>query len=124
MKKILITGLFLTLSGCSSIMGIVGMEPFDGNEYGYANSVRTQAQTMSCTKAETESLNNTAIAFKNYTQYIPYNDKTIDMATDLQKLTDELAKRDNPSSVYCKLKLNMISKSAEEIQRVVGSKPR
>jgi uncharacterized protein YceK len=124
MKKVLIVGSFALLTGCSSIMGIVGMQPFDSNEYGYANSVRTQADTMTCTKAETESLNNTAIAFKNYTQYIPYNDKTIAMASDLQKLTDELAKRENPTSVYCKIKLNIISKSAEEIQRVVGSKPR
>jgi hypothetical protein len=46
------------------------------------------------------------------------------MATDLNKLVEELYKRENPSATYCKLKLNTISKSAEEIQRVVGSKPR
>jgi hypothetical protein len=39
-------------------------------------------------------------------------------------MVDELYKRENPSPLYCKAKLNTIAKSAEEIQRVVGSKPR
>jgi hypothetical protein len=46
------------------------------------------------------------------------------MATDLSKIVEELHKKENPSNVYCKLKLNIVTKSAEEIQRVVGSKSR
>jgi len=87
-------------------------------------SIRTKALTGDCSKDNLTSMYMDSQLFKNYTQYIPYNDKTNSMATDLNKLVEELYKRENPSAVYCKLKLNSISKSAEEIQRVVGSKPR
>jgi uncharacterized protein YceK len=124
MKKILLAITLVCLTGCSNIMGIVGMQPFDSTEYGYVVSIRTKANTGDCSKENLSSMYMDSQLLKNYTQYIPYNDKTISMATDLNKLTEELYKRDTPSSVYCKLKLNSISKSAEEIQQVVGSKPR
>jgi len=123
MKKLIIIAA-LALSGCSSIMGIVGMQPFDSNEYGYTVSIRTKALSGDCSKENLNSMYIDSQLFKNYTEYIPYNDKTNSMATDLNKLVEELYKRENPSPTYCKLKLNSISKSAEEIQRVVGSKPR
>jgi len=123
MKKLIII-CALALTGCADIMGIVGMQPFDSNEYAYTVSIRTKALTGDCSKDNLTSMYMDSQLFKNYTQYIPYNDKTNSMATDLNKLVEELYKRENPSAVYCKLKLNSISKSAEEIQRVVGSKPR
>lgn len=124
MKKFLIGIALISLTGCSNIMGIVGMQPFDSNEYGYVVSIRTKAATGDCSKENLSSMYMDTQLFKNYAQYIPYNEKTISMATDLNKLTEELYKHENPSSVYCKLKLNSISRSAEEIQKVVGSKPR
>lgn len=124
MKKLLVSCAVVALTGCSSIMGIVGMQPFDSNEYAYTVSIRTKALSGDCSKDNLASMYSDSQMFVNYTQYIPYNDKTNSMATDLNKLVEELYKRDKPSAVYCKLKLNSISKSAEEIQRVVGSKPR
>jgi hypothetical protein len=88
------------------------------------NKVRTQAQIGSCDKSDVNILYTDATQLKNFAQYIPRNQATIDLTSKLYTLVDELRKRENPSPAYCKNKLNIISISAEEIQRVVGSKPR
>ena len=127
MKKLFICCTIATitlLSGCSNIMGIVGMQPFDNKEYGLIVDIRTKANTGDCSKENLQSLYSDTRTLKNYTQYIPHNNKTSSMATDLNKLVEELHKKENPSNVYCKLKLNIVTQSAEEIQRVVGNKPR
>lgn len=118
MKKLLIVGL-LTLSGCS-----LWMANYDSVEYSLVNKIRTQAQLGDCSKESVKSLYSTTVELKNFVQYIPRNDATIGLANQLYIIIDELHKRENPSPVYCKAKLSAIAGAAEDIQRVVGSKPR
>lgn len=123
MKKILIGCIFasiLQLIGCS-----LWMAEFDNNEYGLVNKVRTIAQVGKCDEYSVKVLYLNALELKNYSQYIPRNKATIDLNEKLYSLVDELRLKQQPiSPAYCQLKLNIIDKSAEEIQRVVGSKPR
>ena len=109
MKKLILCSLIL-LSGCSLFMA-----SYDTTEYSLVNKIRTQAM---------KELYTTSLEFKNFAEYIPQNKATIDLSDKLYAMVEELYKRENPSPVYCKAKLNTIAKSAEEIQRVVGSKPR
>lgn len=120
MKKQIITCiLLLQLTGCS-----LWMANYDSFEYSLVNKVRTQAIIGTCSKEDVKELYITSLELKNFAQYIPRNDATIGLSNQLYTIIDELHKRENPSPAYCKAKLNTIAKSAEEIQRVVGSKPR
>mgnify|MGYP003339551678 FL=1 len=107
------------LTGCS-----LWMASYDSSEYALVNKVRTQAIVGDCSSESVKYLYNTALELKNFTQYIPRNDATINLANQLFVIVEDLHKRENPSPAYCRSKLNNIAKSAEEIQRVVGSKPR
>jgi hypothetical protein len=118
MKKLILCSLVL-LSGCSLFMA-----NYDTTEYALVNKVRTQAVVGDCSKESVKALYTTSLELKNFAQYIPSNDATIKLVNNLEFIVEELYKRENPSPVYCKAKLNIIAKSAEEIQRVVGSKPR
>jgi len=118
MKKIILCSLVL-LSGCSLFMA-----SYDTTEYSLINKIRTQAIVGDCTKLVVKELYTTSLEFKNFVEYIPQNKATINLSDKLYDMVEELYKRENPSPVYCKAKLNTIAKSAEEIQRVVGSKPR
>ena len=116
MKKSLLIAVVL-LSGCS-----LWMANYDTNEYALVNRVRTLAQTGDCGKRE--ELYITALELKNFSQYIPRNQASIDLNSKLYDMVEDLHKRDNPSPVFCKLKLDNITKTAETIQQVTGSKPR
>lgn len=118
MKKLFLCTLVL-LSGCSLFMA-----NYDTTEYALVNKLRTQAIVGDCSKESVKTMYTTSLEFKNFAEYIPQNKATIDLSDKLHGMVDELYKRENPSPVYCKAKLNTIAKSAEEIQRVVGSKPR
>jgi hypothetical protein len=118
MKKLILCSLVL-LSGCSLFMA-----NYDTTEYALVNKIRTQSIVGDCTKPVVKELYTTSLEFKNFAEYIPQNKATIDLSDKLHGMVEELYKRENPSPVYCKSKLNTIAKTAEEIQRVVGSKPR
>ena len=124
MKKLIIGCTIVFLSGCSLFIG-----PYDPNEYLLVTKVRTTAELTNCnnpiqTATNIESMYVTATEFKNFSQYLPDNDATIGLSNKLFVLVDELHKKESFSPAYCKIKLNMIAKSAEQIQQVVGSKPR
>ena len=125
MKKLLISCIaILSLSGCA-----LWMASYDSNEYLLVTKVRTIAETTNCdnplnTAGNIETMYINAKEFKNFAQYIPRNQATIDLSNNLFILVDELHKKESFSPAYCKIKLNIISKSAEQIQQVVGSKPR
>ena len=124
MKKLIIGYTIVFLSGCSLFIG-----PYDPNEYLLVTKVRTTAELTNCnnpiqTATNIESMYVTATEFKNFSQYLPDNNATIGLSNKLFVLVDELHKKESFSPTYCKIKLNMIAKSAEQIQQVVGSKPR
>lgn len=124
MKKI-ISALILstTLSGCA-LYDIYMMAGYDTNEYALITKVRTISTISDCSKDSVKSLYETTVQFNQFTQYIPRNKEAHDLSKKLLSIVEELHKKDNPSSVYCQAKLNTISKTSEQIQRVIGSKQR
>jgi hypothetical protein len=124
MKKTLLGCIIaLQLSGCDVYTAFT-TAGFDNQEYALTNKVRTIAQAGSCTQPAVDNLWITSLELKNYTQYIPHNDKSIELTGNLYKMVDELHNRESISPAYCKAKLNIVEKSAEEIQRVEGMKTR
>jgi hypothetical protein len=59
---------------------------------------------------------------------IPRNQNSFDLAKTLTDITDEFYKKYQsdkpPSVVYCKAKFAAIERSSENIQKVIGAKPR
>jgi len=110
----------IALTGCS----ILNMASYDPNEYNLVNQIRTEAQTMSCTKENFSKLYYDARALRNYAQYQPDNQSTTRLVESLYQIVDELNQKENPSGVYCHAKLTLIELNAERIERSVGGKPR
>jgi hypothetical protein len=120
MKKLLLITLLL-LSGCS-----LWVANYDTNEYVLVNRIRTIAQTnKTCDEITVKDLYFTAKELNNFSQYLPRNQQTVELNKKLLSLVIELYDKEPPIGiVYCKAKLNIIEISAEEIQKVMGSKPR
>jgi hypothetical protein len=133
MKPLILTGM-LFLSGCTAIDAYL-MAGFDSNEYGLVNQIGSSAEAniKNCNDrdkmnivAETMFLKGTE--FKNYTLYIPHNEKANHLSLELYKEIEGLRARysnsDKVSATYCKTKLSTIKESADTIQQVLGDKPR
>ena len=100
------------------------MAPYDNNEYMLITKVRTIAKLGSCDVNSVNDLYSVSLELRNYSQYLPHNQKTIDMSNGLFTMVDELHKKKDPSPAYCNAKLNIIGKSAETMQQAVGVRPR
>ena len=134
MKKFLIT-IFVScaLSSCA-IWEAYTMAKFDVNEYQYIARIRTHAEIgaplcgTDAVKDEVKYIFVVANEYKNYAEHIPHNENSFKLAETLTNITDEFHKRyqgeKTPSAVYCKAKFTAISQSAENIQKVIGAKPR
>ena len=123
MKKLLLLVL-LTLSGCSTIQNIY-MAEYDTSEYALITKVRSVAQLRKCDEVSVKDLYSTSLQLKNFSQYLPRNDKTYQMNTELNSMVEELYKKPQPvSQFYCDLKLKTIEATAENIQSVTGKRPR
>ena len=123
MRKTLSILLLTSLTACSSLSGII-VAPFDNNEYLLVDKIRTESQIGKCDQASIDGIYVESLELKNYSQYLPKNAKSYEMTQNLFTVVDELHQKQNPSAVYCSAKLNIISKSAEEIQQVMGNRPR
>ena len=75
-------------------------------------------------RSNIKSIYFTSLQLKYFSQYLPFNDRTVSMTNNLFNITEGLYKKEDPSDAYCKSKLSMISKASEEIQQVIGSRPR
>lgn len=124
MKKLLLVCAFFTLTGCATITDIVFPSKYDTNEYMLINKLRTISQFGTCDKFTVSMLYTTSLELKNFSQYLPRSKASYDMEQGLFTIVEELYKKENPSPVYCKAKLNIIEITAERIQQVTGSKPR
>ena len=133
MKKLLLV-LPLLLSSCA-LYDAYFMAKFDVNEYQYITRIRTHAAiglaacgTPEAAKAEANYIWVVANEYKNYAEMIPHNENSFQLASTLSTITEEFHTRyqgDKPvSAVYCKAKFTAIEKSSENIQRVLGAKPR
>ena len=124
MKKISLLLVAISLTGCSTIQSIF-MANYDTNEYALVNKVRTTAQMRSCDESSVKSLYTTSLELKNFSQYLPSNEKTATMNSELYTMVEELYKKQQPiGQVYCDLKLKVIEATAENIQSVTGKRPR
>ena len=111
MKKLLICCFLFTLTGCNMLF-----MKYDNNEYGLINKVRTIAQQKHCDEYSLKVLYLTASEMKNYSEYLPNNQNSIDLVNDLFKLVDEIHNRKQPiSAAYCDAKLNIIALSPNAI---------
>ena len=132
MRKLLLLIPFL-LPGCA-VYDAYFMAKFDVNEYQYITRIRTQAELGVERCGTPDVLDNvkyirtTAHEFQNYVEKIPHNENALELARTLNQITEDLYKRyqdpKQPSAVYCKAKLSAIARSSENVQQVLGAKPR
>lgn len=134
MKKAFILVTLFYISGCSLLDKFM-IAPYDNNEYGLVNKIRTTAQLSKkdCVDRNVMKMNSNTIfalssEMKNFSQYLPKNDQSIKPISQLYTMTEELHKRyeaeDPVNKTYCELKLTSIEESAEIIQKAIGKRPR
>ena len=134
MKKVTIVLFAFTLSGCA-LFDAYFMAKYDTTEYALVNQIKTKAQIdeENCGNqilviTQVNELYNNSLEFKNFTMYIPRNNDATKLSEKLYTLTkdtkDYFNKAEKISPIFCKVKLQQIEKSADTIQRVLGSKPR
>jgi uncharacterized protein YceK len=134
MKKLLLSLAVLSLSGCA-LVDAYFMAKYDTNEYALINNVKTRAEVAQehCNNhmmviADVNDLYFKTLELKNFTTNIPRNKDAVAMSSKLFDITKETReyynKNEKVSEMYCKIKFQQISKSADTIQNVLGSKPR
>ena len=104
MKSLILASL-LFLSGCT-LWTAFNTAPYDSNEYNLVTKVRVLANG-GCDKDNLKSIYITSQQLKFFSQYLPYNDRTISMTNNLFNITEGLYKKENPSEIYCKSKLEI-----------------
>ena len=134
MKRLLAIALLASgLQGCA-LWDAYFMAKFDVNEYQYIARIRTHADIGKplCGKpdvvGEVKYIYTVAEEYKKYAQYIPKNEESFKLAGTLTEITSEFWTRYQgdkpPSAMYCRAKFDAIMQSAENIQKVLGAKPR
>lgn len=136
MKKILLILSVSILSGCSTFKDLSDayLMKYDPNEYQLITDIRSTASLSKthCDNADISNANSVEISkktyhFKNFAQHLPHNDKVVSASSELDKIAQGLTlqyKKGNVSPIFCKLKFENIEKSAEEMQKTIGAKPR
>ncbi len=123
-----------SLTGCA-LWDAYFMAGYDSGEYTLVTKVRTEAEYAleKCSsptevRAIIDVMYFEANTLHNYTQHIPNNEDAKKLAKNLKELvykTRELYYNGkDPSEAYCKAKLTLVAKNAENVQKVLGSKPR
>jgi hypothetical protein len=110
------------------------MAGYDTNEYSLITKIRTHSEisvevcnNQEKAKSAFEYIYYKSIEFKNFTQYIPDNsdaNKLSNQMVEMVKQGKDLYDKGEVSSGFCKIRLNQINRSAEQIQKVIGGKPR
>lgn len=128
MKKLALLVLPFLLSGCM-VYNAYFTAKYDTNEYELITKIRTLATTTECGTSKVEQnayeMWFYSVELKHFSQYIPKNEKANEMANKLVDITQGIHnKRGVMSQKYCEEKMKVIATTTEEIQRVLGSKPR
>lgn len=108
---------------------------YDTNEYQLINKIRTNSElsVSMCSDSEYSRENlitiyTNSLEFRNYTQYLPNNTATHELAISLHQIVEEALalymSNDQVSLAFCEISLEQIRESAETIQQVLGDKPR
>ena len=133
MKKLLLSVVVL-LSGCSAVDAYL-MAHYDTNEYALVNDVRAKsflAQTDCNDRdkivADVKVIYETSYRLEGFSEFTPRNDKATEPTKKLLELSKQLKDyydtHDKVSEPFCKLKLQQVYKSAEDVQTVLARKPR
>lgn len=121
-----------SLNGCA-LYDAYFMAKFDPNEYQLVTNIRTEAQLADCSNrdkmAQTANhIYKKAAELRNYTQYIPRNEDSYNLAVKLlneaKTLNERYESAEKISEAYCRNKIKIVERSANEIQHSFGSKPR
>ena len=112
--------LLLIFFGCSNI----NVATYDVNEYAIINKIITKSELQDCSKEGITEIYQDSLELKNYSQYLPRNEKTKQMTQNLYIIAEGLYKNSNFNLNFCKDKLNNLMGTAEDIQKSVGNKPR
>jgi hypothetical protein len=134
LKLLIASSILVVLPGCA-VWDAYFMAGYDNVEYALVNKVRTfselaveECNDIEKTKSNVTKIHSYAVELKNFTQYIPDNEDANKLGNNLFQLTtqtkDHYAKNPTVSESFCKLKLQQINRTAETIQKVIGSKPR
>jgi hypothetical protein len=133
MKTIYLLLATFALSGCA-VYDAYFMAKFDPNEYQYITRIRTHAELglplcgTPDVREHVKYIWVTATEYRNYAEDLPKNEDSYKLASTLITITDEFYKRYQgdtaPSTMYCHAKFTAIKQSSENIQKVIGAKPR
>lgn len=138
LKLLILSSAVVTLTGCSTLTNLYDayfMAGYDNEEYSLITKIRThsQVQVQLCddqqkAKETFEYIYYKSVELSNFTQYIPDNQDAYNLSKDMVKLSEQAKEMYNAgkdvSPGFCKLKMQQINRSAETIQKVIGSKPR
>jgi type IV pilus biogenesis protein CpaD/CtpE len=133
MKSYLTIILAAMLTGCAAVDAY--LMKYDPNEYELITKIRATAQTYKsdcdnslASKANALDLAKNTNLYVLYAQYLPHNDPVIKASIELDKiaqgLREQYDKGSQVSPAFCKIKFESVEKSAEQIQKIVGAKPR
>lgn len=134
MKKLFLVIVVSMLSGCAVIDAYL-MTKYDPNEYMIITEIRTQSEMnkMACEDSSISKFNARMLEQRTrlmitYSEHIPRNDNVNKAAIELHSMTEGLynqyQKTPEVSKAFCQIKFDTISRSAEKIQKIIGSKPR
>lgn len=137
LKLLIVSSAFIFLPGCAALITLYDsyfMAKYDTNEYRIITEIRTISEVSQeeCVNSDVskqifEGIYIKSVEFRNFSQYIPKNKDANNLANsmvDLAKQGKEQYAKGSVSAGFCKLKLQQINRTSEEIQRVIGSKPR
>lgn len=127
--KLLLLSSVILLSGCSLLDAYL-MAGYDNQEYSLINKIRTKAglsiedcSSIDTTKSNILQLKALGKEYQNFAQHIPRNEESYKMAGEMTKLIGDIKIDQGSSVVFCKMKFQQVERSAEKIQKVLGSKP-
>lgn len=134
MKKILLVIMAGMLSGCALVDAYL-MTKYDPNEYLIIAEIRTQAEAnkTTCNDSDASKINAQMLEQRTqlmitYSEHIPRNDNVTKAAVELHAMAlglyDQYRKTPEVSKAFCQIKFDTIARSADKMQKIIGSKPR
>jgi hypothetical protein len=134
LKLLLVSSIVTILPGCA-LWNAYFMAGYDNQEYALVNTIRTNAELnvamcndFEASKRTFEYLYSKGLEVKNFTQYIPDNEDSHKLTSNIYELIkqgrDAYSGTAIVSSTFCKLKLQQIVRVTNTAQKVIGSKTR
>ena len=116
MKKVLIGLLAITLSGCVTMPSF-----YDDNESLLAVDVRVAVSNIDCDNYSVQMISNVQYNVQRFAHYSESkgSDDIAEMIMPMQLTVDGIAKKENVSTAYCKIKKKILIKQSSDIATAV-----